>query len=77
MKMFIRSLRIVVVYTSMSCRAMRIPMNIKTKKISKSLSPVMMSAMRIHTDKVSVIFSDINTFFIPLFLDERCFLSLF
>lgn len=63
--MFILSLRIVVVNTSMSCRAMRIPMNIKTKKISKSLSPVMMRATRIHTAMTSVIFSEINNFLFP------------
>ena len=63
--MFILSLRIVVVNTFMNSRAMSIPMNINTKKISKSLSPVMMSATRIHTAMASVIFSDVNNFLFP------------
>ena len=63
--MFIRSLRMVVVNTFMSSRAMSIPMNINTKNISKSLSPVRMSATRIHTAMANVIFSDINNFLFP------------
>lgn len=63
MKRFIRSFSMVVENTFMSSRVMRIPMNINTKKISKSLSPVMMNTTRIHTAMASVIFSDISNFF--------------